>query len=103
MGTRDYVDLPFPKKCHGDDESEVLHFIGESEDGGEDTDELWGWFYIGGGTGFAIGFWIACGAILLNCRGLVGDMFFFHFYDSFKDLVYVKVMVFFANLQRVEM
>ncbi|CAI9290220.1 unnamed protein product [Lactuca saligna] len=90
---------PLTKKCHGDDESKVPHVIGESEDGGEDTDEFWGWFYIGGGTGFATGFWIACGALLLNRRGRHA---FFHFYDRCKDLVYVKVMVFFANLQRVE-
>ncbi|CAH1452707.1 unnamed protein product [Lactuca virosa] len=90
---------PLTKNCHGDDESEVPHVIGESEDRGEDMDELWGWFYIGGGTGFVTGFWIACGALLLNHRGRHA---FFHFYDSFKDLVYVKVMVFFANLQRVE-
>nr|KAJ0200032.1 hypothetical protein LSAT_V11C600317940 [Lactuca sativa] len=90
---------PLTKNCQGDDESEVPHVIGESEDGGEDMDELWGWFYIGGGTGFVTGFWIVCGALLLNHHRRHA---FFHFYDSFKDLVYVKVMVFFANLQRVE-
>ncbi|KAL7595941.1 hypothetical protein Lser_V15G29224 [Lactuca serriola] len=90
---------PLTKKYDGDEESEAPPVIGESEDGGEDTDELWGWFYIGEGTGFVTGFWIACGALLLNRRGRHA---FFHFYDRFKDLVYVKVMVFFANLRRVE-
>ncbi|CAI9290206.1 unnamed protein product [Lactuca saligna] len=60
---------PLTKNYQGDDESEVRHVIGESEDRGEDMDELWGWFYIGGGTGFVTGFWIACGALLLNHRG----------------------------------
>ncbi|CAH1452727.1 unnamed protein product [Lactuca virosa] len=90
---------PLTKKCDGDEESEAPPVIGEREDGGEDIDELWGWFYIGEGTGFVTGFWISCGALLLNRRGRHA---FFHFYDRFKDLVYVKVMVFFANLQRVE-
>ncbi|CAI9290209.1 unnamed protein product [Lactuca saligna] len=90
---------PLTKKCHGDDESEVPHVIGEREDGGEDTDEVWGWFFIGGGTGFVTGFWIAYGALLLNRRGRHA---FFHFYDRCKDFVYVKVMVFFAKLRRVE-
>ncbi|CAH1452511.1 unnamed protein product [Lactuca virosa] len=93
---------PLTKKCPGDEESESPPIIGngKSEGDGEDTDdevELWGWFVIGGGMGFGTGFWIACGALLLNRRGRHA---FFQFYESFKDLFYVRVVVFIVNLQK---
>ncbi|KAL7595508.1 hypothetical protein Lser_V15G29327 [Lactuca serriola] len=86
---------PLTKKCPGDEESGIQHIIGESE--GEGIDELHVWFYIGGAIGFIVGFWIACGALLLNRRGRFA---FFMFLDSFEDWVYVKVVVFIANLQK---
>ncbi|KAL7597475.1 hypothetical protein Lser_V15G29314 [Lactuca serriola] len=88
---------PFTKKCLGDEESEIQHYIGESEGEGEGVDELDVWFYIGGAIGFTVGFWIACGALLLNRRGRYA---FFTFLDSCKDWVYVKVVVFIANLKK---
>ncbi|XP_023763559.1 receptor-like protein EIX2 [Lactuca sativa] len=87
---------PLTKKCPGD-ELEVPPAIGEREGDGEGVDELRGWFYMGGGIGFATGFWIACGALLLNRRG---RHVFFQFHDKFRDWVYVKIVVFFANFQR---
>ncbi|CAH1452730.1 unnamed protein product [Lactuca virosa] len=72
--------------------------VGKSEGDEEVTNELWGWFYIGGATGFATGFWIACGALLLNRHGRRA---FFHFYDSFRDWVYLEVVVFIAKLRRI--
>ncbi|KAL8255508.1 hypothetical protein R6Q59_030575 [Mikania micrantha] len=39
--------------------------LGKSEDDGEDIDDLKRWFYIGGATGFAIGFWMVCIALLV--------------------------------------
>ncbi|XP_023749504.1 receptor-like protein EIX2 [Lactuca sativa] len=87
---------PLTKKCPGD-EPELPPIIGKSEGNREDTDdELMGWFYIGGGMGFVTRFWIACGVLLFNRRGRHA---FFQFYESFKDWVYVKVVVFIANLQ----
>ncbi|CAI9290294.1 unnamed protein product [Lactuca saligna] len=86
---------PLTKQCPGDEESGIQHIIGESE--GEGIDELDVWFYIGGAIGFTIGFWIACGALLLNRRGRFA---FFMFLDSFEDWVYVKVVVFIANFQK---
>ncbi|XP_023756882.2 receptor-like protein EIX2 [Lactuca sativa] len=89
---------PLTEKCSGDKEPEAPRLIGKSEGDGEDTDdELMGWFYIGGGTGFATGFWIACSVLLLNQRGRHA---FFRFYDNVKDWVYVKVVVFIQNLQK---
>ncbi|XP_023749490.1 receptor-like protein EIX2 [Lactuca sativa] len=89
---------PLTKKCPGDEESEVPPLIGKGEGDGEDTDdEVERWFYIGGGMGFATGFWIACGSLLLNRRWRHA---FFHFFDSFKDWVYVKVVVLVSSLRR---
>ncbi|KAL7595939.1 hypothetical protein Lser_V15G29223 [Lactuca serriola] len=82
---------PLTKICPGDEELEVPTLIGES-----DIDEHWEWFYIGGVFGFPIGFWIACGALLLNRRGRHA---FFQFYDSFKDWVYVKFQMIFETLE----
>ncbi|XP_023742051.1 receptor-like protein EIX2 [Lactuca sativa] len=90
---------PLTKKCPGDEVSKVPMVIGESADDGEDVDEIHGWFYIGLGMGFATGFWIACGVLLVNNHGRHA---FFHFYDSFRDWVYVKVVLFFANMKRVK-
>ncbi|XP_023749483.1 receptor-like protein EIX2 [Lactuca sativa] len=59
---------PLTKKCPGEEESKVPPLIGKGEGKEEDIDELEKWFYIGGGMGFATGFWIACGSLLLNRR-----------------------------------
>ncbi|XP_023738293.1 receptor-like protein EIX2 [Lactuca sativa] len=97
-GNKELCGPPITKICPGDEELEVPPVIGESEGGGNGISELWRWFYIGGVTGFATGFWIACGALLVNNRGRHA---FFHFLDSFKDQVYVNVVVFVVKLQRV--
>ncbi|XP_023742092.2 receptor-like protein EIX2 isoform X2 [Lactuca sativa] len=90
---------PIYKTCHGDEElEEPPVVVGRNEGDEEGVGEVWGWFYIGVGTGFATGFWIACGVLLLNHRGRHAFSLFF---DGFKDWVYVKVVVFVANLQKV--
>ncbi|GJT11292.1 leucine-rich repeat-containing protein [Tanacetum coccineum] len=71
--------------------------VGESDGDGESTDELQRWFYIGGATGFATAFWIACSALLFNRRLRHA---FFHFHNCLKDWVYVKVAVLIAKFQR---
>ncbi|KAL4591602.1 hypothetical protein LXL04_004571 [Taraxacum kok-saghyz] len=84
---------PLTKNCRGNEESK----ISKSDGDGKGVDEFQIWFYIGVGIGFPTGFSIACGALLINrCRR---HAFIFHFYDSFKDWVYMKVIVFIANLQ----
>ncbi|KAL7596745.1 hypothetical protein Lser_V15G28952 [Lactuca serriola] len=94
VGNKGLCGPPLTKKCPGDEEPVATSVIGKNDGDGEDTDdelELWGWFYIGGGMGFATGFWMACGALLLNRRGRHA---FFQFYD------YVKMVVLTANLQK---
>ncbi|CAH1435116.1 unnamed protein product [Lactuca virosa] len=81
-----------------DEESEVPLVVGKSKGEGEDVDEVWNWFRIGEGCGFATGFWIACGALLINSHG---RRVFFHFYDGVEDWVCGKVMVFIENFRRV--
>ncbi|KAL4591379.1 hypothetical protein LXL04_004341 [Taraxacum kok-saghyz] len=87
--------IPVNKICSGDEDPRVPHVIGKSEGDVEDIDELWVWFFVGGGSGFVTGFCIACGTLLVNRRGRRA---FYNFYDSFRDWVYVKVVLLFANL-----
>ncbi|XP_076892004.1 receptor-like protein EIX2 [Bidens hawaiensis] len=96
-GNAELCGLPLTRCCPGDGCSEVPPVVGESEDDEKEIDELWRWFYIGGATGFPIGFWIVCGTILLNRRARYA---YFHFLESLHDMVYVKVAVFVAKLKR---
>ncbi|GKF36483.1 hypothetical protein Tco_0113241, partial [Tanacetum coccineum] len=82
--------------CSGDEDLGVPP-VGESDGDGESTDELQRWFYIGGATGFATAFWIACSALLFNRRLRHA---FFHFHNCLKDWVYVKLTVLMAKFQR---
>ncbi|PWA34516.1 leucine-rich repeat domain, L domain-like protein [Artemisia annua] len=91
-GNAGLCGLPTIKKCPGDEDLGVPPVV-KSE-----SDELQRWFYVGGATGFATGFWIVCSALLLNRRGRRA---FFHFHDSVKDWVYVTVVVFIAKWRRV--
>ncbi|KAJ9553368.1 hypothetical protein OSB04_017413 [Centaurea solstitialis] len=56
------------------------------------------WLRPGGGTGFAIGFCIACGTSFINRHGRHTS---FPFVDFMKDWVYVKVVVSIRKLERV--
>ncbi|PWA70720.1 leucine-rich repeat domain, L domain-like protein [Artemisia annua] len=94
VGNAGLCGLPTMKKCL-EDADEGVPPVGDSED---DADELQRWFYIGGATGFATAFWIACSTLLLNRRLRHA---FFHFHSCLKDWVYVKVLVFIARMQRV--
>ncbi|XP_023742070.1 receptor-like protein EIX2 [Lactuca sativa] len=95
----DYVDFPFPENVQEMKKSQVPLVFGKNVGDGEDIDELDRWFYIGGATGFATGFWIACGILLVHRHGRHA---FFQFYDRIKDWVYVKVMVFVVNLPDIK-
>ncbi|GJU22496.1 hypothetical protein Tco_1155838 [Tanacetum coccineum] len=96
-GNSGLCGLPTRKKCL-EDEDQGVPPVGDIEGDGKSTNELWRWFYIGGATGFATAFWIACSALLLNRRLRHA---FFHFHTCLTDWVYVKVAVFIAKLQRV--
>ncbi|GKC60038.1 receptor-like protein EIX1, partial [Tanacetum coccineum] len=86
---------PLTTKCPGDERPERQHL---EEDVSDDDDEFPRWFYIGGGIGFAIGFWITCGVLILYRRGRHA---YFHFINILKDWIYVRVAVFVAKLCRV--
>nr|XP_043613952.1 receptor-like protein EIX2 [Erigeron canadensis] len=88
---------PVTKNCIGDKELEAPPHVDESEGEGGGIDELQRWFYIGVGTGFATGFSIACGTLVLNHKWRRA---FFHLLNFLKNWVYVKVAVFIAKLQR---
>ncbi|XP_076943376.1 receptor-like protein EIX1 [Bidens hawaiensis] len=88
---------PLTKYCPGDKEFEIPRVVDQSESGGKGVGELERWFYIGGATGFATGFSIACGALLVNRRG---SNVVFHFFGGLKDCAYVKVMVFVTKWQQ---
>ncbi|XP_076948027.1 receptor-like protein EIX2 [Bidens hawaiensis] len=97
-GNGELCGLPVSKYCPGDKELEVPPVTGESVDDGEDRDDLRIWVYIGAVTGFAIGFWIVCIALLVKPSGRRA---FFHLMDSLENWVYVKVMVLIAKLLRI--
>ncbi|GJS18930.1 leucine-rich repeat-containing protein [Tanacetum coccineum] len=88
IGNAGLCGLPLTKYCPGDKTLEITPVLGERKSDGEAIHELQRWFYIGGTAGFVTGFWIVCSALLLNRRGRRA---FFHFHDSVKDRVYVKV------------
>ncbi|GJS19210.1 leucine-rich repeat-containing protein [Tanacetum coccineum] len=96
-GNAGLCGLPTTKNCLEDENLGVPH-VGDSKGDAQSTDEFQKWFYIGGATGFATAFWIACSALLVHRRLRHA---FFHFHDCLKDWVYVKVVVFIARLQRV--
>nr|GEW46624.1 hypothetical protein [Tanacetum cinerariifolium] len=91
-----FINSNMPNKCSGDEDLGVPP-VSESDGDGESTDELQRWFYIGGATGFATAFWIACSALLFNRRLRHA---FFYFHNCLKDWVYVKVAVLIAKFQR---
>ncbi|GKA05692.1 leucine-rich repeat-containing protein [Tanacetum coccineum] len=97
-GNAGLCGLPTTKKCPEDEYLGVPHDVKSGSDG-YSTDELQRWFYVGGATGFATGFWIVCSVLLLNRQGRRA---FFHFHDSVKDWVYVTVAVFIAKWRRVD-
>ncbi|GKC91880.1 leucine-rich repeat-containing protein, partial [Tanacetum coccineum] len=89
-GNKGLCGPPVTKSCSEDEELEASPTNGESDGDGDDNDELWNWFYIGGGTGFATSFWIACIALFLN-RDLRHA--FYHLQDSLKSWVCMKMQV----------
>ncbi|XP_076884908.1 receptor-like protein EIX2 [Bidens hawaiensis] len=93
-GNVELCGLPVSKYCPGDKELEVPPGIGDSVDDGDDDDDLRIWVYIGAVTGFAIGFWIVCIALLVKPSGRRA---FFHLMDSLENWIYVKVMVLIAH------
>ncbi|KAJ0606123.1 putative transferase [Helianthus annuus] len=95
IGNAGLCGLPLSKYCPGDKELEGPLVTRENMDDGEGIDDPQRWFYIGGATGFATGFWMVCVALLVNRRARHA---LFHFLNSLENWVYVKVMVFIAKM-----
>ncbi|GJV33118.1 reverse transcriptase domain-containing protein [Tanacetum coccineum] len=62
-GNAGLCGLPTTKKCPEDEYLGVPHDVKSGSDG-YSTDELQRWFYVGGATGFATGFWIVMNFLL---------------------------------------
>nr|XP_043613220.1 receptor-like protein EIX2 [Erigeron canadensis] len=87
---------PVTKRCPGDEASQVSSSVCGSMGDGESNSEFWRWFYIGGGIGFATGFWIVCGTLLFN-RRLRHSLC--HFLDRLSNWTNVKFRLIVARLQ----
>ncbi|GJV20847.1 probable LRR receptor-like serine/threonine-protein kinase [Tanacetum coccineum] len=85
---------PVTKNCRGDKEIEVPPNAVQSD---QDTEEFPRWFLFGGGIGFATGFSIACGTLVLSHHWRQA---LFHLFICVKDWVFVMVVVFIAKLRR---
>ncbi|XP_024985313.1 receptor-like protein EIX1 [Cynara cardunculus var. scolymus] len=89
---------PVTRNCPGDETHEFPNVGFEDGVDEEDMDESSRWFYIGGSAGFVIGFWIACGALLLNRRGRHA---FFRMHAHTMDWIYLRMLLIRANLRIV--
>ncbi|KAJ0941535.1 hypothetical protein HanRHA438_Chr02g0095541 [Helianthus annuus] len=82
---QDYADFHILSKyCPGDKMLEGPPITRENMDEGEGIDDLQRWYYIGGATGFATGFWMVCIALCVNRRVRHA---FFHFMVSLENWV----------------
>ncbi|KAK1435313.1 hypothetical protein QVD17_01074 [Tagetes erecta] len=95
IGNLGLCGLPLPKHCLLDNEHVPPLDVDESENDEEGIDDLNRWFFIGGATGFAVGFWMVCSGLLLYRRGRHA---FFYYLNSLENWVYIMVMGFLAKL-----
>ncbi|KAL8227307.1 hypothetical protein R6Q57_017139 [Mikania cordata] len=86
---------PLTKYCPGDEQPKVPPL---DQDDHEAKDAFQKLFYTVVAIGFATGFWIAFGSLLLNHHGRHA---FFHFMNGLEDWVYVRVSVLVAKWQGV--
>ncbi|KAJ7970127.1 putative Leucine-rich receptor-like kinase family protein [Quillaja saponaria] len=93
--------LPLLQKCPGDKSSypsqPTKNASAATVQEYEDEDEFEKWFYTGMGIGFAVGFWVICGSLILKRSWRHA---YFLLMINIKDWVYVMVAVHWARLQR---
>ncbi|KAJ7970126.1 Leucine-rich repeat receptor protein kinase [Quillaja saponaria] len=91
--------LPLLQKCPGDKSSDPSQPTknASADTVQEDEDEFEKWFYTGMGIGFAVGFWVICGSLILKRSWRHA---YFLLMINIKDWVYVMIAVHWARLQR---
>ncbi|KAJ7955493.1 Leucine-rich repeat receptor protein kinase [Quillaja saponaria] len=90
LGNTLLCGLPLLQKCPGD---KTIEQSQPTKNGGagtvsEDEDEFDKWFYTGMGVGFAVGFWVICGSLVLKRSWRHA---YFLLMINIKDWVYVKI------------
>ncbi|KAL2601850.1 hypothetical protein AAZX31_10G216200 [Glycine max] len=89
IGNSDLCGPPLTKICPQDEKSHNITKPVREEDDDDDKSEVYSWFYMGMGIGFAVGFWGVFGTILLNrrCR-----LVYFRFLHRVCDFVIRKMI-----------
>ncbi|XP_061343771.1 receptor-like protein EIX2 [Gastrolobium bilobum] len=84
MGNNELCGPPLTQICPQNKKPHDTKLMGEDHDGDDDKSEVYSWFYMGLGIGFASGFWGVFGPILFNrrCR---------HAYFTFLHRLYTMV------------
>ncbi|XP_061342036.1 receptor-like protein EIX2 [Gastrolobium bilobum] len=85
MGNNELCGPPLTQVCPQDEKPHNTTPMGEDHDDDDDKSEVYSWFYMGLGMGFASGFWGVFGLILFNrrCR---------HAYFRFLHRLYTTVI-----------
>ncbi|KHN48546.1 Probably inactive leucine-rich repeat receptor-like protein kinase [Glycine soja] len=88
IGNSDLCGPPLTKICPQDEKSHNITKPVREEDDDDDKSEVYSWFYMGMGIGFAVGFWGVFGTILFNrrCRHV-----YFRFLHRMYDFVIRKM------------
>ncbi|KAL5139649.1 Receptor-like protein EIX2 [Glycine soja] len=89
IGNSDLCGPPLTKICPQDEKSHSITKPVREEDDDDDKSEVYSWFYMGMGIGFAVGFWGVFGTILFNrrCR-----LVYFRFLHRVCDFVIRKMI-----------
>ncbi|KAK9291680.1 hypothetical protein L1049_019629 [Liquidambar formosana] len=91
--------VPLPKKCPGDDTSngKTPTDAGTDGDGDDEKDSEMLWFYVGIGPGFAVGFWVVCGTLLVKKTWRYA---YFQLVDDIRDWITLLIALKVAALRR---
>ncbi|XP_059629269.1 receptor-like protein EIX1 [Cornus florida] len=94
IGNAELCGVPLNKSCTGERESQGRGVALTKKE--EDKYEMI-WFYIGMGPGFAVGFWVVCGTLLLKTTWRHA---YFQFLDRMEDQMYLAIMLKVNSIRR---